>query len=127
MPMLSTTFSSRGTCIALVRPNCSVNWPRMSRSYTVRRRGIYVSAIDLSSRALGDAHLGAILLNLETDAGRLADLADERDSREGRRYCLCGSWRPLQHLRRERDDLLVVLGALFARHGPEDSGADRLV
>src|SRR5690349_5214029 len=82
MPMLSTTFSRRGTCIALVRPNCSVNWPRMSRSYTVRRRGIYVSAIDLSSRALGDAHLGAILLNLETDAGRLAVLADERDVRQ---------------------------------------------
>src|ERR1700742_2553265 len=38
-----------------------------------------VSGIDLSSRALGDAHLGAILLNLETNAGRLAVLADDRD------------------------------------------------
>src|SRR5262249_26155576 len=30
------------------------------------------------------------------------------------------------HLRRERDDLHVVLGAQLARHGPEDAGADRL-
>src|SRR3569623_1783131 len=83
MPILSTTLSRRGTCIALVKPNCSVSLPRMSRSYSVRRRGVYaVSAIDLSSRALGDAHLGAILLNLETDAGRLAVLADERNVRQ---------------------------------------------
>src|SRR4051794_35114125 len=52
----------------------------MVLSYSVRRRGTYaVSAIDLCSRAFGDAYLGAIRLNLETYAGRLAVLADERD------------------------------------------------
>src|SRR3954454_9101239 len=49
-------------------------------SYSARRRGVYaVSAIDLCSRAFGDTHLGAIGLNLETHAGRLAVLADDRD------------------------------------------------
>src|ERR1700678_4491986 len=49
-------------------------------SYSARRRGVYaVSAIDLCSRAFGDAYLLAIRLNLETHAGRLAVLADERD------------------------------------------------
>src|SRR3954462_3973780 len=49
-------------------------------SYSARRRGVYaVSAIDLCSRAFGDANLGAIRLNLETYAGRLAVLADDRD------------------------------------------------
>src|SRR3569832_1762141 len=38
-----------------------------------------VSAIDLCSRAFGDANLGAIRLNLETYAGRPAVLADDRD------------------------------------------------
>src|SRR5579859_993339 len=38
-----------------------------------------VSAIDLCSRAFGDAYLGAIRLNLETYASRLAVLADDRD------------------------------------------------
>src|SRR6516164_1917233 len=52
----------------------------MLRSYSARRRGTYaVSAIDLCSRAFGDAYLGAIRLNLETYAGRLAVLADDRD------------------------------------------------
>src|SRR6201996_5039929 len=52
----------------------------MLLSYSARRRGMYaVSAIDLCSRALGDANLGAIRLNLETHAGRLAVLADDRD------------------------------------------------
>src|SRR5216684_548082 len=52
----------------------------MLLSYSARRRGVYaVSAIDLCSRAFGDAYLLAIRLNLETHAGRLAVLADERD------------------------------------------------
>src|SRR5437879_9605701 len=52
----------------------------MLLSYSARRRGVYaVSAIDLCSRAFGDAYLGAIRLNLETHAGRLAVLADDRD------------------------------------------------
>src|SRR6201996_4115283 len=38
-----------------------------------------VSAIDLCSRAFGDAYLRAIRLNLETYAGRLAVLADDRN------------------------------------------------
>src|SRR6195256_3140213 len=52
----------------------------MLLSYSARRRGTYaVSAIDLCSRAFGDANLVAIRLNLETYAGRLAVLADDRD------------------------------------------------
>src|ERR1700749_663245 len=52
----------------------------MLLSYSARRRGKYaVSAIDLCSRALGDSYLRAIRLNLETYAGRLAVLADDRD------------------------------------------------
>src|ERR1700759_2052840 len=52
----------------------------MLLSYSARRRGVYaVSAIDLCSRAFGEAYLGAIRLNLETYAGRLAVLADDRD------------------------------------------------
>src|ERR1700742_56068 len=52
----------------------------MLLSNSARRRGTYaVSAIDLCSRTFGDAYLGAIRLNLETYAGRLAVLADERD------------------------------------------------
>src|SRR5579872_5298194 len=52
----------------------------MVLSNSARRRGIYaVSAIDLCSRAFGDANLGAIRLNLETYAGRLAVLADDRN------------------------------------------------
>src|ERR1700716_4632087 len=52
----------------------------MLLSYSARRRGVYaVSAIDLCSRAFGDAYLLAIRLNLESDAGRLAVLADDRD------------------------------------------------
>src|SRR6202163_2131415 len=49
-------------------------------SYSARRRGTYaVSAIDLCSRAFGNAYLLAIRMNLETHAGRLAVLADDRD------------------------------------------------
>src|SRR6201997_4342268 len=52
----------------------------MLLSYSARRRGTYaVSAIDLCSRAFGNAYLGAIRLNLETYAGRLAVLADDRN------------------------------------------------
>src|ERR1700758_5431469 len=52
----------------------------MLLSYSARRRGTYaISAIDLCSRAFGDAYLLAIRLNLETYAGRLAVLADDRD------------------------------------------------
>src|ERR1700677_3278460 len=52
----------------------------MLLSYSARRRGMYaVSAIDLCSRAFGDAYLRALRLNPETHAGRLAVLADERD------------------------------------------------
>src|SRR6266513_840063 len=52
----------------------------MLLSYSARRRGTYaVSAIDLCSRAFGDAHLLAIRLNLEAHAGRLSVLADDRD------------------------------------------------
>src|SRR3979490_3027607 len=52
----------------------------MLLSYSARRRGVYaVSAIDLCSRAFGNAHLLAIRMNLETHAGRLAVLADDRD------------------------------------------------
>src|ERR1700689_60358 len=52
----------------------------MLLSYSARRRGVYaVSAIDLCSRAFGDTYLGAIRLNLETNARRLAVLADDRD------------------------------------------------
>src|SRR6478735_2340176 len=32
-----------------------------------------------------------------------------------------------EHLRRQRNDLHMVLGAKLARHGPEDAGANRLV
>src|SRR3954469_23124237 len=49
-------------------------------SYSARRRGTYaVSAIDLCSRAFGNAYLLAIRMNLEAHAGRLAVLADDRD------------------------------------------------
>src|ERR1700722_12373110 len=52
----------------------------MLLSYSARRRGMYaVSAIDLCSRAFGNSPLLAIRKNLETYAGRLAVLADNRD------------------------------------------------
>src|ERR1700736_3548207 len=52
----------------------------MLLSYSARRRGMYaVSAIDLCSRAFGDAYLLAIRLNLEAYACRFAVLADDRD------------------------------------------------
>src|SRR5664279_1956214 len=49
-------------------------------SYSASRRGVYaVSAIDLCSRAFGNAYLLAIRMNLETYAGRFAVLAHDRD------------------------------------------------
>src|SRR5216684_4272016 len=52
----------------------------MLLSYSARRRGTYaVSAIDLCSRAFGDAYLLAIRMNLEAHAGRLAVAAYDRD------------------------------------------------
>src|SRR5258708_18964508 len=52
----------------------------MLLSYSARRRGMYaVSAIDLCSRAFGDAYLLAIRMNLEADAGRLAVAAYDCD------------------------------------------------
>src|SRR5579862_4041149 len=52
----------------------------MLLSYSARSRGTYaVSAIDLCSRAFGDAYFRAIRLNLESYAGRLAVLADDCD------------------------------------------------
>src|SRR3954467_3474418 len=80
MPMLSTTLSSRGTCMTLRYPNCSLSLPRMLWSYSARGLGTYaVSAIDLCSRAFGDAYLLAIRMNLEAHAGRLAVAADDCD------------------------------------------------
>src|SRR5260370_25552901 len=52
----------------------------MLLSYSARRRGMYaVSAIDLCSRAFGNAYLLAIRMYLETYPRRLAVLADDRD------------------------------------------------
>src|SRR3954447_1356461 len=52
----------------------------MLLSNSARRRGTYaVSAIDLCSRAFGNAYFLAIRVNLEAYAGRLAVLADDRD------------------------------------------------
>src|SRR5579871_4453430 len=115
MPMLSTTLSSRGTCIRLALPNCSVSLPRIFLSYSVRRRGTYaVSAIDLCSRTFGDAYLGSIFLNLETDAGRLAVLADERDVGQVDRRLF-------------RDDAaLLVLGLLLVALDEVDAAHQRL-
>src|SRR5689334_15549852 len=50
----------------------------------VLRRGVYaVSAIDLCSRTLGDAHLLAVSQHLESNAGRLAVLGvGERNARQ---------------------------------------------
>src|SRR3979490_3054226 len=88
----------------------------MLLSYSARRRGVYaVSAIDLCSRAFGDAYLLAIRLNLETHAGRLAVLADDRDVGQGDR-------RPL------RDDAaLLRLGLLLVTLDHVDAADQRLV
>src|SRR5258708_28819179 len=115
-PMLSTTLSRRGTCMTLAKPNCSVSLPRISLSNCSRKRGTYaVSAIDLCSRAFGDAYLLAIRLNLETHAGRLAVLADERDVGQVDRRLL-------------RDDAaLLRLGLLLVTLDHVDAADQRLV
>src|ERR1700727_1153281 len=87
----------------------------MLLSYSARRRGMYaVSAIDLCSRALGDAYLGAIRLNLETNAGRLAVLADDRNVGKVDRRLF-------------RDDAaLLVLGLLLVALDEVDAAHQRL-
>src|SRR4030081_3330053 len=88
----------------------------MLLSYSARRRGMYaVSAIDLCSRAFGDAYLLAIRLNLETHAGRLAVLADDRDVGQVDRQLL-------------RDDAaLLRLGLLLVALDEVDPADQRLV
>src|ERR1700684_2448561 len=88
----------------------------MLLSYSARRRGVYaVSAIDLCSRALGDAYLLAIRLNLETHAGRLAVPADARDIGQVDRRLL-------------RDDAaLLRLGLLLVALDQIDPAHQRLV
>src|SRR6202022_4790242 len=88
----------------------------MLLSYSARRRGTYaVSAIDLCSRAFGDAYLLAIRLNLETYAGRLAVLADDRDVGQMDRRLL-------------RDDAaLLRLGLLLVTLDQIDAADQRLV
>src|SRR3981081_1181930 len=85
-------------------------------SYSARRRGVYaVSAIDLCSRAFGDAYLLAIRMNLETYAGRLAVLAHHPDVGEvdGRLF---------------RDDAaLLGLGLLLVTLDQVDAADQRLV
>src|SRR5580693_8301729 len=87
----------------------------MLLSYSARRRGMYaVSAIDLCSRALGDAYLGAVRLNLETNAGRLAVLADDRNVGKVDRRLF-------------RDDAaLLVLGLLLVALDEVDATHQRL-
>src|SRR6202522_2753267 len=87
----------------------------MLLSYSARRRGVYaVSAIDLCSQAFGDAYLGAIRLNLETYAGRLAVLADDRDVGKVDRRLF-------------RDDAaLLVLGLLLVALDEIDATHERL-
>src|ERR1700733_6267062 len=87
----------------------------MLASYSARSRGVYaVSAIDLCSRAFGDTYLGAIRLNLETYAGRLAVLADDRDVGKVDRRLF-------------RDDAsLLVLGLLLVTLDEIDATHERL-
>src|SRR3954452_1551579 len=116
MPMLSTTLSRRGTCMMLAYPNCSVSLPRMLVSYSARRRGVYaVSAIDLCSRAFGNAYLFAIRMNLEPHPRRLAVLADDRDVGQVNRRLL-------------RDDAaLLRLGLLLVALDQVNAADQRLV
>src|SRR5579872_1418715 len=87
----------------------------MLLSYSARRRGMYaVSAIDLCSRAFGDAYFGAIRMNLETHAGRLAVLADDGDVGQVDRSLF-------------RDDAaLLVLGLLLVALDEVDAAHQRL-
>src|SRR6202521_2490390 len=88
----------------------------MLLSYSARRRGVYaISAIDLCSRAFGDAYFLAIRLNLEAYAGRLAVLADDRDVGQVDRRFL-------------RDDAaLLRLGLLLVALDQIDAADQRLV
>src|ERR1700686_2327829 len=88
----------------------------MLLSYSARKRGTYaVSAIDLCSRAFGNAYLLAIRMNLETHAGRLAVLADDRDVGQVDRRLL-------------RDDAaLLRLGLLLVALDEIDPANQRLV
>src|SRR6478752_597196 len=88
----------------------------MLLSYSARRRGVYaVSAIDLCSRAFGNAYLLAIRMNLETYAGRLAVLADDRDVGQVDRRLF-------------RDDAaLLGLGLLLVTLDQVDAADQRLV
>src|SRR3984957_2105778 len=88
----------------------------MLLSYSARKRGTYaVSAIDLCSRAFGNAHLLAIRMNLETYAGRLAVLADDRDVGQVDRRLLGD------------DAALLGLGLLLVALGQNDAAHQRLV
>src|SRR6202020_1998012 len=88
----------------------------MLLSYSARRRGVYaVSAIDLCSRAFGDAYLRAIRLNLEAHAGRLAVLADIRDIGQVDRRFL------------GNDAALLRLGLLLVTLHQVDAANQRLV
>src|SRR6202521_3346277 len=88
----------------------------MLLSYSARRRGVYaISAIDLCSRAFGDAYFLAIRLNLEAYAGRLAVLADDRDVGQVDRRLF-------------RDDAaFLVLGLLLVALDEVDAAHQRLV
>src|SRR5882724_7612495 len=88
----------------------------MLLSYSARRRGMYaVSAIDLCSRAFGDAHLLAIRMNLEADAGRLAVPAHDRDVGQVDRRLLGD------------DAALLCLGLLLVALDEIDAADQRLV
>src|SRR5260370_426082 len=88
----------------------------MLLSYSARRRGTYaVSAIDLCSRAFGNAYFLAIRMNLETHAGRLAVLADDRDVGQVDRRLL------------RNDAALLRLGLLLVALDEIDPADQRLV
>src|ERR1700755_1442354 len=88
----------------------------MLLSYSARRRGVYaVSAIDLCSRAFGNAYLLAIRMNLETYPGRLAVLADDRDVGQVDRRLL------------RNDAALLRLGRLLGTLYEIDAANQRLV
>src|SRR6476646_9974948 len=88
----------------------------MLLSYSARRRGTYaVSAIDLCSRTFGNAYLLAIRMNLETYAGRLAVLSDDRDVGQVDRRFL------------RNDAALLRLGLLLVTLDEVDTAHQRLV
>src|SRR4051812_6284576 len=85
-------------------------------SYSARRRGVYaVSAIDLCSRAFGNAYLFAIRMNPESYPGRLAVLADDRDVGQVDRRLL------------RNDAALLRLGLLLVTLDEIDATDQRLV